>query len=78
MPKTRYFLEQSCKYCGSVGGSAPKSLLASGGWGSAPDPVLIFSYAIATLYKRLIRSNFTRTLYQYYKKQIMSFILSDY
>jgi len=20
MPKTRYFLEKSCKYCGSVGG----------------------------------------------------------
>jgi len=46
MPKTRYFLEKSCKYWGSVGGSALKPPLAS-----APDLVLLFSYAATILYK---------------------------
>jgi len=40
------FLEKNCKNRRSVGGSAPKPPLASGGWGSAPDTGLLFSYSI--------------------------------
>jgi len=68
MPKTRYVLVKSCKYCGSVGGSASKPPLASGGWSFDPDPVLLFSYAVATLYKRLIGSIVTYTLYHCHKR----------
>jgi len=48
MSKTGY-LKTICKYSQSVGGSAPKPPLASGGWGSVPDPDELFlSYIIAT------------------------------
>jgi len=49
MPEKGYFSEIICKNRRSVGGSAPKPPLASGGWGSAPDPELLFSYIITTL-----------------------------
>jgi len=54
MLKTRHFLEKSCKNRRSVGGSAPKFPLASGGWGATPDPVLLFPYSVATFYERLV------------------------
>jgi len=53
MPKTRYFIEKSCKNRRSFGGSAPKPPLASGGWGSATDPVLLFAYAVANFLQTL-------------------------
>jgi len=49
MPKMSYFLEKNWKIRPGVGGSAPKLPLAFGGWGSALDHVLLFSYITASL-----------------------------
>jgi len=43
MSKTRYFLEKNCKNLRSVEGSISNPSLASSGWGSAPNLVLLFS-----------------------------------
>jgi len=43
MPKNALFFTKSCQNRRSVEGSAPKPPLASSGWSSAPDPVLLFS-----------------------------------
>jgi len=50
MPKTRYFFFIISRYFRhSVGGSAPKPPLVR-----RPDPVLLFSFTVATFYKRLV------------------------
>jgi len=54
MPKTRYFSEKSCKNRLSVGGSAPNPALASGGWGSAPDPCCFSPILLQLFRKRLV------------------------
>jgi len=48
MPKNELVFRKDCKNRRSVGGYAPKPPLASGGWGSAPDPELLLSHIIAT------------------------------
>jgi len=48
MPKNELFFRTNCKNRRSVGSSAPKHPLASGGWGSAPEPELLFLNIIAT------------------------------
>jgi len=49
MLKNGLFFRKNCKNRRSVWGSASKPPLASGGWDSAPDPGLLFSYIIANL-----------------------------
>jgi len=51
MPKMRHFFEKRWKIAEALELRA-QTPVGLGGWGSAPNPMLLLSYTVATFYKR--------------------------